>query len=140
MHAFVTAAGAGGVATSKAPQAIKYAQVWLARSGAVSDDEQVVDNRAVLLDLAGDDTASARLLDSELHLDPFDPQLLILRGVVAAKLNDNKTALRSLLLATSVNPTDPLAWQDLALVYKRTGDASAAQRAQQKATQLSSAH
>jgi tetratricopeptide (TPR) repeat protein len=136
MHAFVNAAGAGGVTQPDAATAIKYAQMWERRSNAVRDDEQVVDNRAALLDLAGDDAGAARLLDSELRIDPFDPQLLLLRGVVAAKLTDYRTAVRTLTLANSVDPTNPQGWQDLAVVYQRTGNTTAAAAAQRKAQSL----
>ena len=137
MHAFVDAAGAGGVTRPDAPTAIAYAQQWERRSSAVKDDEQVVDNRAALLDLAGDDRGAATLLDGALRRDPYDPQLLLLRGVVAAKLDDNATAIRTLLLATEIDKTDPQGWQDLAVVYQRTGDTAKAAAATQRSKQLS---
>ena len=136
MHAFVNAAGAGGVTQPDAPAAIKYAQDWERRASAVKDDEQVVDNRAALLDLAGDDAGAARLLDGELGRDPFNPQLLLLRGVVAAKLGDYPTALRTLKLANAVDSTNPQGWQDLVVVYQRLGDKAAAAQAQRTATAL----
>lgn len=136
MHAFVNAAGAGGVTQPDAPTAIKLAQQWERRADAVSDDEQVVDNRAALLDLAGDDRGAAALLDHELRIDPYNPQLLLLRGVVAAKLKDYPTAIRALTLANSVDTSNPQGWQDLAVVYERVGNKAAATAAQHKAAEL----
>jgi O-antigen ligase len=132
-HQFVASALAGD--TSAAP----YAREWEHRAGAVAGDEQVTENQATLLEVTGDFTASERLVSAQLHTDPYNPMFLVLQGVDEASLHNYSEAQASLVEATTIDPTDPDPWQDLALVYKARGMTALSDRAQATAERLRAA-
>lgn len=131
LHEFTAAATSGNKA------ALPYAQQWSRRLGPVADDEQLVQNRAALLDAAGDYPGAVRLLDAQLRIDPDNPNLLVLRGVVHVQQQQYPAAQHDLLAATRIDPGNADAWQDLSIVYRQQGKATLAARAAAEARRQS---
>lgn len=130
LHEFAVRAQAGDKA------AVSYGSRWSARVRPVADDEQVAQNRATILDAAGNHAAAAAVLDGLLRRDPYNPMVLVFRGVVHAEMHDYQGALRALRRATDVEPDNALAWQDLAFVHAALGQPQQADAARAKARQL----
>ncbi len=133
MTAFVKA-GTTGVAGAGA--ALPYAADWAARLGPVAGDEQLVQNRAALMQAQGDLAGAAALLDRQLEVDPHHPGLLTLRGVVHAQRHEYDAAVADFEYSLRVDPTDPQPWHDLAFVYHARGQTELADSAQAKAEEL----
>lgn len=127
-HQFVASALAGNSA------AVSYARRWDGRAN--TGDEQVLENRAALLELTGDFVGSQRLVSTQLRIDPHNPQFLLLQGVNYANLHSYAQAETSLAEAARIDPTDPDPWQDLALVYKAEGRTALESQAQAIADRL----
>lgn len=133
MTRFVTAGTSGNPGTDKA---LPFAQAWSDRLGPLADDEQLVQNRAALLQAVGQQTQAAALLDRALAADPYQPQLLVLRGVVHAQRGELDAALAAFTKATEVDPTNAQAWHNLAYVYNAQGKTDLAEATQRKAEAL----
>jgi tetratricopeptide (TPR) repeat protein len=129
-HQFVASTTAGNAA------AVPYAGKWGRHLAGVADDEQVVQNRAALLQAQGKFADAVALLDRQLTIDPDNPMVLLLRGVVRARQGDYGGAERDLMHSARVDRGNPKPWQDLAIIYKAEGKTALAARAAAKAAQL----
>lgn len=133
MTRFVAAGTSGAAGADKA---LPLALAWADRLGPLAGDEQLMQNRAATLQAVGRPAEAAALLDRALAVDPFQPRLLVLRGVVHAQQSELDAALACFTKATQVDPNDPQAWHDLAYVYNAQGKADLADQAQRKAQAL----
>lgn len=132
LHSFVARALAGDKA------AVIYATAWSRRVGLLAGDEQILEDRATLLEVAGEYSSSQRLVANQLRIDPYNPMLLLLQGVDDAQLHQYASAQASLLEATKVDPSDPNPWTDLAALYRTEQRLSMASQASARAKRLAS--
>ena len=123
--------------TAADPDQLAAADRWLA-----SALEAGVPAVPVLADLGrvrdaeGELANSATLLDQALRSDPANPDILVLRGVVAARQADWETAESAFLGAARSAPDSPEPWENLARVYEMTDRADDARRAAARADDL----
>jgi len=132
LHSFVAIALAGD------KSAVIYATAWSRRVGLLAGDEQILEDRATLLEVAGHYSSSQRLVANQLRIDPYNPMLLLLQGVDDAQLHQYANAQASLLEATKVDPSDPNPWTDLAALYRAEQQPSMASQASARAKRLAS--
>ena len=124
-HAATVAAQAGLIDPGLAQSLLSRALATAPHSTEVRKD------LALALELGGQQATAAALLDTALRDDPFDVDLMLQRGVLAAELHDYGTAEQMFLAVTRLRPEDPQPWQDLARLYDiqgRTSDAADAAR------------
>jgi hypothetical protein len=130
LHEFAVSAGAGNAG------AAGYADSWLARTGPVAADEQVVEDHAAVLEAQQHYAPAAELLRAQLRVDHGNPLLLLRLGVLEAEQHRFGPAERDFLAAAHISPTSPEPWQDLATLYGEQGRRAAAAVARRKAVQL----
>jgi hypothetical protein len=129
-HEYAVSAGNGNAA------AIGLGQGWLHSAGLVTADEQVVEDRALLLEAAGKYTQARAVLLRQLDVDHGNPLLILRVGVLDAELSDSAAAERNFLRAARISPQSPEPWQDLATLYRQLGESGKAAAAQRRARQL----
>lgn len=116
LHSFATTAS-----VTRSPLAIEYGFTWLRRCRSLSDDEQVVEDRATLLEADGAYPAAMAVVDAQLKVDRFNPLLLLRRGVLYGEERNFPRAVRDFRSAASISPGSPEPWLDLAVAYRQTG-------------------
>jgi O-antigen ligase/Flp pilus assembly protein TadD len=115
-----------------------YGQPWLASARSrLPSSEQVLEDLAAVRDSTGAYDQAASLLDRALRLDPFNPQLLLRRGVVDAQLGSDGSAEQLFLEVARIAPASPQPWSDLATLYRAENRPADAERAAARAAQLS---
>ena len=102
-----------------------------------SSSEVAVD-RALCLDANVKYSDAFTVVSTALQRDPANVDLAILAGVTKAEAGDLNQAEKLLLEAAALRPTSPVPWQDLAVVYDRIGNTSAAANARARAAELKS--
>jgi tetratricopeptide (TPR) repeat protein len=105
---------------------------WFPESPAVLADA------ALIAETQGDFSRANRLADKALSLDPANPDLLVQRGVLAARLGAPADAERFFLSATAAAPNSPLPWRNLEHLFRLTDRADDAEAAAERASQLTS--
>ena len=130
-HAFAVLASAGSTAAaSRATPWLTVASAQLPRSVPVMIDQ------ASVAEASGDFATAARLLATAQVADPYNPQILLRRGVVAAEQADYPAAEEFLLRAADLSPQSPEPWDDLARLYTLQGRTAEAAGATAKAAGL----
>jgi O-antigen ligase len=144
-HAFVVAAGQDVAANlppgagPPANEAISYAIPAVARElSDYPDSLQALEDAAALAELTARPGRAAALLVRAQALSPFDPDVLLSRGVLAASRHQLGEAVALLRRSVSISPTDPGPWQELAVVYGEQGRKGLATAAARRARRLSS--
>jgi tetratricopeptide (TPR) repeat protein len=131
-HAYAAA----GTATGHA-ELLDRARRWLTAAG--PEDRApvpVLADLAGVLEAGGDLDNAAAVLDRALTRDPANPDLLLLRGVVAARQEQWSSAEELFESAARSAPDSPAPWENLVRVYELTGDADAATAAARRADGL----
>ena len=95
-------------------------------------------DRALCLDANVKYSDAFTVVSTALQRDPANVDLAILAGVTKAEAGDLNQAEKLLLEAAALRPTSPVPWQDLAVVYDRIGNTSAAANARARAAELKS--
>ncbi|MGH9055289.1 MAG: O-antigen ligase family protein [Acidimicrobiales bacterium] len=133
-YALVQVAEAGGPAQA---QAVALARPWLEQVQAVlpSNEEQVLDE-ASAAEIDRRYRRAETLLRAALARDPDNPELLLRLGVLQGESGELSQATRTFLQVTSIAPTSPDPWEDLAIVYGEEHDSGAAAHARARASKL----
>lgn len=126
-HEYAVSASAGNTA------AIALGDRWLRRVHAVAQDEQVVEDHALLEEAAKHYSAARAILTGQLVRDPYNPLLVLRLGVVEAELSNYPAAERNFVRASRISSDSPEPWQDLATLYTQLGETSKAKSAQLQA-------
>lgn len=130
-HAFAVAAADG------VPGAAAAGRPWaLEALGAFPDSVQALDDLATVDELTGRLSTAGRLLDRAEVLDPYDADVVVHRGVVAAERGDDQGAVALFERAAFLAPSNPAPLSDLAAAERAEGRPRAAARAEERARRL----